>query len=163
MKLQNTWFEKVSYDQFAREWALLAEKAYKNVKLPERATKGSAGYDFVSPIDFDLKPGETIRFPTGIRCHMDEGVFLAIFPRSGLGFKYRLQLDNTVGIIDADYYYADNEGQIGMKLTNDSRDGKTVTIHAGDRIAQGVFIPFGITRDDEAGGERTGGFGSTGK
>ena len=85
------------------------ETTYKDLILPKRATIGSAGYDFKSPVDFTLKPKETIKMPTGIRCKMDEDVVLMIYPRSSLGFKYRLILDNTVGIIDSDYYNSDNE------------------------------------------------------
>lgn len=94
------------------------------LKLPERATKGSAGYDFVAPFDITLSPGQTAKIPTGIRVKMEPGWVLMIFPRSGLGFKYRLQLNNTVGIIDEDYFYSDNEGHIFIKLTNDSNEGK---------------------------------------
>ena len=94
---------------------------------------------------------------------MEDGWVLKIYPRSGLGFKYRLQLNNTVGIIDSDYYHASNEGHIFVKLTNDSNEGKTLTLAAGDAFAQGVFVEYGITFDDDADGERRGGFGSTGK
>ena len=86
---------------------------------------------------------------------------LLIFPRSGLGFKYRLQLNNTVGVIDSDYYFSGNEGHIFIKMTNDSNEGKTLTLQAGDCFAQGIFMPFGITADDDADGVRDGGFGST--
>ena len=79
----------------------------------------------------------------------------------GLGFKYRLQLNNTVGIIDSDYYYSDNEGHIFSKLTNDSREGKTVEISAGDGFMQGIFVEYGITLDDCVDNVRNGGFGST--
>ena len=94
---------------------------------------------------------------------IDEGWVLSLYPRSGLGFKYRLQLDNTVGIIDGDYYYSDNEGHIFAKITNDSRNEKTVEIPAGTGFMQGIFTEFGITVDDEADGVRNGGFGSTTK
>ena len=81
--------------------------------------------------------------------------------RSGLGFKYRLQLNNTVGIIDSDYFYSDNEGHIFVKLTNDSKENKTVIVEAGQGFVQGLFIPFGITEDDNVSALRNGGFGST--
>ena len=132
-----------------------------SIPLPVRATVGSAGYDFFSPVGFSLAPGESILIPTGIRVIMDEGWVLAIFPRSGLGFKYRLQLDNTVGIIDSDYAYSDNEGHILFRMTNDSRESKKLHIHAGDAIAQGVFLSFGITEDDQTTMPRNGGLGST--
>ena len=131
------------------------------MKLPKRATKGSAGYDFYSPLDFELRPGETIKIPTGIRAKMNSDYVLMIFPRSGLGFKYRLQLDNTTGIVDSDYYYSDNEGHIFLKLTNDSNEDKLLEVRAGQGIAQGIFLPFGITEDDDCNGIRNGGMGST--
>ena len=159
-------FEKVSFERFKNDSAeIMPEKAadivYSSLKLPRRATKGSAGYDFYTPFDIKLEPGESVKVPTGIRCSMDEGWVLKIYPRSGLGFKYRLQLNNTVGIIDSDYYYSDNEGHIMIKITNDSKDGKTVEIRAGEGFAQGIFVEYGITYDDEANEERNGGFGST--
>lgn len=134
---------------------------YESLALPERATKGSAGYDFLAPFAFRLSPGATIKIPTGIRVKMEDGWVLNIYPRSGLGFKYRLQLNNTVGIIDSDYYYSDNEGHIFIKLTNDSNEGKTVEVAKGSGFAQGIFLEYGITVDDAADGVRNGGFGST--
>lgn len=161
-------FEKVNFEQFFKDmmdtFGMLdntIEETYKNIKLPKRATTGSAGYDFYSPINFELKPGETIKIPTGIRCLMDENWVLQIYPRSGLGFKYRLQLDNTVGIIDSDYSNSDNEGHIFIKITNDSNEGKKVKVDAGSGFAQGIFLPYGITVDDDTDGIRNGGFGST--
>ncbi len=136
---------------------------YESLELPKRATKGSAGYDFYAPFAFALPPGSTIKIPTGIRAKIDENWVLKLYPRSGLGFKYRLQLNNTVGIIDSDYYYSDNEGHIFVKLTNDSNEGKTVEVAAGSGFAQGIFLEYGITVDDDADGIRNGGFGSTTK
>lgn len=136
------------------------ETTYKDLILPRRATTGSAGYDFKSPISFDLKPKETIKVPTGIRCKMNEDVVLMIFPRSSLGFKYRLTLDNTVGIIDSDYYNSDNEGHIFIKFTNLGE--KLLEIKKGDGIAQGIFLPYYLTTDDEVSNKRNGGIGSTG-
>lgn len=166
-------FEKTSFNQFRKGFIdafsmydgynEYIKHLYKAIKLPQRATKGSAGYDFYSPIDFTLKPGETIKIPTGIRAKMEDGWVLAIAPRSGLGFKYRLQLDNTIGIIDSDYYNSDNEGHIFVKLTNDSKTDKTVEVKTGQGICQGIFLPFGITIDDEVNEIRNGGFGSTTK
>ena len=137
------------------------ETAYEGIALPRRATAGSAGYDFCTPYALRLAPGESVTVPTGIRARIDEGWFLMIVPRSGLGFKYRLQLNNTVGVIDSDYYGAKNEGHIFIKLTNDSNEGRSLKVAAGEAFAQGIFTPFGITVDDEAEGVRTGGFGST--
>ncbi len=156
-------FEKVSYEQFAKDFGENSQEIYQEIKLPKRATKGSAGYDFFSPFDFSLKPGETIKVPTGIRAKMDEAWVLNVYPRSGLGFKFRLQLDNTVGIIDSDYYYSSNEGHIMIKITNNSLEGKIVEVKSGTAFAQGIFLEYGITVDDDAEGIRDGGFGSTTK
>lgn len=152
-------FEKVSWNEYSKNDNNLEN--YELIKLPIRATKGSAGYDFYAPFDFEVLPSQTVKIPTGIRVKISEGWFLGIVPRSSLGFKYRLQLDNTIGIIDSDYYNALNEGHIFIKLTNDSKENKIVKIVKGEAFAQGIFIPFGITTDDEAEKERIGGFGST--
>ncbi|MBR5613935.1 MAG: dUTP diphosphatase [Clostridia bacterium] len=160
-------FETVSLETFSIGWidafggSFGIYDTYNEIKLPRRATSGSAGYDFYAVKDFKLAPGETIKIPTGVRVKMEEGWVLKIYPRSGLGFKYRLQLDNTVGIIDSDYYYSDNEGHIMIKMTNNSLDGKTVSVRKGQAFAQGVFLEYGITVDDDATEVRNGGFGST--
>ena len=160
-------FEIVSFEQFKSAFDNKNEEEikliYDGLILPKRATKGSAGYDFFAPFDIVLKPGETIKVPTGIRVYIEENYVLKLYPRSGLGFKYRLQLNNTVGIIDSDYYYSDNEGHIFIKITNDSNEGKTVEIKAGEAFAQGIFLQFGITTDDDTTEVRNGGFGSTNK
>lgn len=162
-------FHKVSLEQFMNavreEFPEYSEgdirDIYESIQLPKRATKGSAGYDFFSPIVFSLKPGESVKVPTGIRAEMEEDWVLKLYPRSGLGFKYRLQLNNTVGIIDSDYFDSDNEGHIMAKITNDSREGKTLEIDAGMGFMQGIFLEYGITVDDDASDIRNGGFGST--
>lgn len=164
-------FEKVSLNRFIKDWIdtfgnngkEVITEIYKNIKLPKRATSGSAGYDFYTPIDITLLPGETVKIPTGIRVEMENNWVLKCYPRSGLGFKYRLQLNNTVGIIDSDYFYSDNEGHIFAKITNDSNEQKAVEIKAGEGFMQGIFVEYGITVDDDADGVRNGGFGSTGK
>lgn len=162
-KVSKELFVSAMLEDFKQYSAIDAETMYDTLKLPKRATKGSAGYDFYTPFPFQLKAGETIKIPTGIRCEMNEDWVLCIYPRSGLGFKFRLQLNNTVGIIDSDYFYSDNEGHIFIKITNDSREGKTVELKTGDGFAQGIFMPYGITVDDETDGIRNGGFGSTQK
>ncbi len=162
-------FEKVSYDRFYQDWIRTigpetdenCRRIYSGILLPRRATTGSAGYDFFLPAAVNLAPGETVNVPTGIRVRIAPGWLLAMFPRSGLGFRYRLQLNNTVGIIDADYYGSDNEGHIFAKITNDSNEGKTVSLEAGAGFLQGIFLPFGITEDDQVTAERNGGLGST--
>lgn len=158
-------FEKVSYNQYLEaiggDIDLFDE--YNDIIIPKRATMGSAGYDFFAPFTFTLNPNETIKIPTGIRVILDSDKFLAMYPRSGLGFKFRLQLDNTVGIIDSDYCNSDNEGHIFIKITNDGREGKSITINKGDGIAQGIITQFFKTDDDNSEGIRNGGFGSTTK
>ena len=133
-------FHKVSFEQFAegfkdtfgemKEGEL--KEIYQSIKLPKRATAGSAGYDFYTPIPIVLAPGKTVKIPT-----------------------------NTVGIIDSDYFYSDNEGHIFAKLTNDSNEGKTVELEAGSGFMQGIFVEYGITMDDDVTTVRNGGFGST--
>lgn len=163
-------FEKVSYEQFCEAMKEIFNTEYDNeiiklaydtLALPTRATSGSAGYDFKAPFSFTLAPGATLKVPTGIRVKIDEGWWLGCLPRSGLGFKYRMQLNNTMGVIDSDYYYSDNEGHIFAKITNDSNEGKELEIKAGDGFLQAIFIPYGITYSDSADGVRNGGMGST--
>jgi len=134
---------------------------YDGIILPRRATAGSAGYDFFAPYAFSLKSGETAKIATGVRVKIDNGWVLKIYPRSSLGFKYRLTLDNTVGIIDSDYYFADNEGHIFIKITNCG--DKDLTVEKGKAFAQGIFVEYGITVDDDCTAVRTGGIGSTDK
>ena len=162
-------FEKVSYaryeadflDCFPRLTCEDARSAYDALRLPRRATAGSAGYDFFAPVAFTLSSGEGIKIPTGIRACIAEGWVLTLYPRSGLGFRFRLQLDNTVGVIDSDYYGSDNEGHIFARLTCDARNGKSVSVPAGTGFMQGIFLPFGLCEGDDATQVRNGGFGST--
>ena len=163
-------FERVSLKQFETAWEKCfadtqeeIKNLYENIKLPVRATSGSAGYDFFSPITITLSPKQNILIPTGIRVKVENGWFLAIVPKSGLGFKYRLQVDNTIGIIDSDYYYSDNEGHIFIKITNDTNEDKVLELKAGASMCQGIFLPFGITQSDNATEMRNGGLGSTSK
>ena len=112
-------FEKVSKERFIKDCLAtfssdIFDKAhvsciYDDIKLPKMATSASASYELLSPNASSLDPRETILLPTGIRVKIEDGWVLKCYPRSGLGFKYRLQLNNTVGIIDSDYYGSDNE------------------------------------------------------
>ena len=176
-------FEKVSYEQFFEDFVKafnlsetrefedgtvetidlhpIVKNVYDSIKLPKRATMGSAGYDFFVPIDLDIVPNTTVKVPTGIRCKMKKNYVLQIYPRSGLGFKYRLQLDNTVGIIDSDYYNSDNEGHIFIKITNDTRESKTIELKQGDGFAQGIFNKYYLAKENRVNTKRNGGFGST--
>ena len=164
-------FEKVSEERFVSDLTDAfpeymkeqAKEIYLSLRLPERATKGSAGYDFYMPVPCGLKPGETVKIPTGVRVRMEEDWVLSLYPRSGLGFKYRLQLNNTVGIIDSDYYYSDNEGHIFAKLTNDSNEGKGAVPERGRRLhAGGSSFPTASRRTTTRRESENGGFGSTG-
>ncbi|MBQ8933724.1 MAG: deoxyuridine 5'-triphosphate nucleotidohydrolase [Lachnospiraceae bacterium] len=164
-------FQKVSLDRWKRDIQDIfggsisgeeAEKLWEQIRLPKRATAGSAGYDICTPVDICLKPGESMKIPTGIRAGMRQDYCLFIVPRSGLGSRYRFQLNNTTGVIDSDYFFSDNEGHIFVPMINDSREGKVLELKAGSAFVQGIFCPFGITEDDDAEGTRNGGFGSTG-
>lgn len=156
-------FYKVSFEQYNGTFNSDCDltKEYEDIKLPERATKGSAGYDFFAPFDFQLEVGETIKIPTGIKAQITDGQFLGILPRSGHGFKFRVQLDNTMGVIDSDYIESDNEGHIMIKITNDGHEGKRLEVKKGEGFAQGIFFNYNLTEDDIAEGIRNGGMGST--
>ena len=177
-------FEKVSFEQFKKDWIDCFPEyqgnntdirdIYNQIQLPKRATSGSAGCDFFSPTKLTIYPNGAqtaenpfkilsgvIKIPTGIRCCIENGWVLQIYPRSSLGFKYGIHLANTVGIIDSDYYNSDNEGHIFVKLINDSSIRNTIEIETGQAFCQGVFTPYGITYDDSTDGVRNGGFGST--
>lgn len=172
-------FEKVSFEQFKKDWLdtfghkfnddfdddeidNIVHNVYDVIKLPKRATSGSAGYDFFCPSNLTIPVGGTIKIPTGIRCKMENGWVLQCYPRSGHGFKYGIHLANTVGIVDEDYYGSDNEGHIFIKIVNDSSLAKTIDLKACDAFCQGIFVPYGITVDDDVTEIRNGGFGSTG-
>ena len=150
-------FEKVSKEQYEKDSDVLA---YDEIILPKRATRGSAGYDFFMPFNLVLAPKEEIKICTGIRCKIDEGWVLKIYPRSSLGFKYRMGLCNTVGIIDSDYYVnIDNDGHIMIQVLNFG--DSDVLIKKDERIAQGVFLKYLLADDDNTSESRLGGFGST--
>lgn len=163
-------FYKVSLEQYLKDvkddgpWTdevLTCE--YNGIELPKRATAGSAGFDFKCPMTVVLEPGESIKIPTGIRVKIEDGWCLLIMPRSSMGFKHGMRLANTVALIDADYYYSDNEGHIFIKVVNDSAFNKELVIEEGQAFAQGVFVPFGITMTDDVSAARNGGIGSTDK
>lgn len=160
-------FEKVSMEQFGKDCRALMfdypdsclEKIYNEITLPKRATSGSAGYDFITPFELVIHPGEKVLVPSGIRCHIENGYCMLGFVRSSMGIKKDISLSNGTIVLDGDYYNADNEGHIMISLRNVG--SKTFKCAAGDRIIQGVFLPIGITEDDQADGVRTGGIGST--
>ena len=153
-------FELISKEQTVKDFENIE---VGEIKLPKRSTKESAGYDVFAPFDINLSPGEDIKIPTGIRAYMQKGEVLLAFPRSGLGFKYYTRLANTLGVIDSDYYYSDNEGHIFIKLRNEG--DKALFIKQGDAFAQFIFMPFLLADGDnfDEGETRNGGFGSTGQ
>lgn len=157
-------FYKVSLEQYVKDNKTrdISIKEWEDIKIPCPATKNSAGHDFFSPYDFKLKPNETIKIATGIKVQLDDDKVLFIVPRSSLGFKYRLQLDNTIGVIDSDYYNNDgNEGHIFIKLTNDSNSDKTLEVKKGEAIAQGIIVQFFRADGQNIDTIREGGIGST--
>ena len=160
-------FLRVSQAQYAADQQLPEALPVSDIPLPRRATAGSAGYDFICPMDVALAPGEALTIPTGIRCEMQPGWVLMLFPRSSLGFKHQVRLANTVGVIDADYFHAANEGHIMVRLTNGQSpctvDSHAVSIAKGERFCQGVFLPHGLAEEETVLAGREGGFGSTGK
>ena len=135
--------------------------ADKNIRLPERKTAKSAGYDIEAAASVTLLPGKVTIVPTGLKAYMQSDEYLALFVRSGIAIKRGLMLVNGTGIIDADYYNnADNEGHIMVALYNTT--DAPVSIEKGDRVAQGIFLKYLTVDDDAASGVRVGGVGSTG-
>ena len=134
---------------------------YAKTPLPARATPGSAGYDFFLPHDVCIP--DTTQHPlvigSCVRAFIKRGWTLMLFPRSSLGMRHGMRIVNTVGIIDSDYYFAENGGHIMFKVQAD----EPFHMNAGERFAQGVFVPYGVTDFDRPlSHERVGGFGSTG-
>ena len=157
-------FEKVSLLQFKKDLRDClniegTDDIYNEITLPKRATKGSAGYDFVCPIDITIKQGEMLKIPSGIRCYIENSYVLNIYPRSSLGFKYQMMLANTTGIIDSDYYSAKNEGHIIIALVN--KGDKDIILKKGERFVQGIFFKFYMVDEEEVETKRIGGFGSS--
>ena len=153
--------------------------SYDDIQLPKRSTASSAGYDFFLPCSIHIdgcfynecsdygvtkkciNVNPTILIPTGIKCQIDPIWALFLYPRSSMGFKYGIQLANTVGVVDADYYNnPTNEGHIFIKLKNGNND--SVNFNAGDKFAQGIFMQYGTAIGDNVTATRTGGLGSTG-
>lgn len=145
-----------------RKFEIVSSFADQNPILPSRATEGSAGYDLSSLEDVVIEPKQIKLIPTGIKVSMPKDEALFVFPRSSLAIKRGLMMSNSVGVIDSDYYgNPDNEGHIMVPLMNTREE--SVTIKKGERIAQGIFMPYLKTSDDEAkASNRKGGFGSSG-
>ena len=139
-------FEKISFEEFKKD-ICDDKELYDSYELPYRSSSYTAGYDFVLINDVNMKPGEIVKIPTGIKAkfEMDEVLFLIV--RSGTGFKYNIRLVNQVGVIDADYYNnPDNEGHIYVKLQNES--DKELSFKKGDRLVQGIFMKYLTTDSD---------------
>ena len=135
-----------------------------DTKLPQRSTRHSAGYDIFIPCEVTILPHSfSPLIPLNIKVYMEPDEYFGIVIRSSLATtKGKLRISQGEAIIDADY--ADNpanDGNIGLLFRND--DDRPFTFHKGDRCAQGIFKKYLITDDDEAAGDRDGGFGSTGK
>lgn len=138
----------------------------KNINLPERKTKASAGYDIEAAEDTvvpSFKKGMTpTLIPTGVKAYMAEDEVLYLYNRSSNPKKKGLILANSVGVVDSDYYgNPDNDGHIMFAFFNIKDED--ITIKKGEAIGQGIFAKYLLTDDDKAQGERTGGFGSTDK
>lgn len=204
-EIDNIKFEKVSFKQFYEDFLNcnnISESSFKkdssseikfthnvkmiydNIKLPERKTEFSAGYDFSLPYDININNKTTVVIPTGIRCRMPEDIVLSIYTRSSYGIKYGITLSNSVAIIDSDYYNAKNEGHILIKIFRDSPYKKTnitvndngslsyhntriesareIKLNAGDGFVQGIFTKF-YTCGEHVTSKRTSGIGSTSK
>ena len=157
-------FYKVSYEQFKKDVEKFdneidTELIYKDLKLPSRSTKHSAGYDFVAPFTFKVEKNKKYIIPTGVKCEMSEDKVLLCFPRSSYGFKYGFRLLNTTGVIDSDYYNnTDNEGHIMLGFMTD----EDMMIIKGSKLFQAVITKFYTTEDDNSTEDRKGGIGSTG-
>lgn len=162
-----------------RGFEIVTKYADQGIELPQRATKGSAGYDLAAaktmiiPSIWKMALADNLKadnhilpstlVPTGVKAYMPENEYLMLVNRSSNPLKNNLSLPNAIGIIDSDYYNNENnEGEIFVQLINYGL--KDYTIQKGDRIAQGIFTPY-FTTDVEAEmlGNRTGGFGSSGK
>lgn len=155
-------FEKISWEQWQKDIGNDIDVYYAH-ELPRRETKYSAGYDFRSPIDFVLHPGEDKKIPTGIKIDMNEGEMFLLVVRSSMGYKWNVRMCNQIGVFEKDYYNnKTNEGHAMLRLQNHGTEDYVVKV--GDRIAQGIFTTF-LTVDNEepVEGERTGGLGSTNK
>lgn len=134
---------------------------YDEAIIPTRATYASAGYDFYAFRQYIIQPYMSEMVATGIKAKIPSNMVLLLFIRSSLSDK--LRLDNSVGVVDADYYNnRDNEGHIMGLIRNESKS--PVTIHEGMRFMQGVFVEYHTAKNDIVmNSDRIGGFGSTGK
>lgn len=163
-------FKKISFKQFKKDvndtsmYRAVDDnyfiELYEDIVIPKRSTADSAGHDICVSFDINLLPNDTLKVPTGIRCEMEEGWVMLVFPRSSMGIKKGLKILNTIPVIDRDYAYADNEGHIFICIKNSSNN--VMKLKKGDKIVQAVFVPFGVADNEKVVCKRTGGIGSTG-
>lgn len=140
-------FEKISFEQFSKD-VKKDRELYNNIKIPQRDSDSTAGYDICILNDIELKPNEVLKLPTGLKCFFEKDEVLLLIVRSSMGFKYNIRLCNQVGVIDADYYdNKDNEGHIWIRIQNEGE--KTVKFNSGEAIVQGIFLKYLTTRSDE--------------
>lgn len=145
-----------------RKFELISTNIYPVCRLPERNTKYSGGYDFYNPQRVVIKPNEIKYVKTGVKAEFPENEILVLANRSSNPKKKGLILANGIGIVDSDYYNnMDNEGEIAFAFMNITNED--VVLEEGEKLGQGIFIAYNITEDDNASGNRIGGFGSTGK
>ena len=140
-------FEKISFEQFKKDVEDNKE-LYNNIKIPQRDSDATAGYDICILNDIELKPNEILKLPTGLKCYFEKDEVLLLIVRSSMGFKYNIRLCNQVGVIDADYYNnKDNEGHIWIRIQNEGE--KTVKFTKGEALVQGIFLKYLTTKSDE--------------
>ena len=141
------------------------KRVEEDIKLPERSTLNSAGYDFFAIEDIIFNPKTITRVFTGIKCELMPNQVLLLANRSSNPSKKSLVLLNGIGVIDADYYgNMDNDGEIAFEFYNMSNN--LVKIKKGEKLGQGIILHFDKTEDDYVSNPykiRQGGFGSTDK
>lgn len=147
----------------SRGFEVVSDKFRKHegeIQLPYRGTSRAMAYDFYSPLDLVINPGEIGKVWTDVKAYMEDDECLVLNVRSSQGGK--VMLANTQGWIDADYYSnPGNDGNIGVFLKNIS--GEPYVIKKGDRVAQGAFFKFLVADNGNTNATRQGGFGSTNK
>lgn len=158
-----------------RGFEIISNYVDKGLNLPLRQTKSAAGYDFEAAEDIVIPTiwkkvwnkwfdNDTIRatlIPTGIKSYMGQDEYLQLSIRSGMALKSGLLLANGIGVVDADYYNNEsNEGHIMFAVYNFGFVDKKIS--KGERIGQGIFLPFLKADNDVVTNDRSGGFGSTG-
>ena len=140
-------FEKIGFKQFSKD-IKNDIRLYNDIKIPQRDSDYTAGYDIYLLEDIKLEKNEIKKIPTGLKCYFGKDEVLLLVVRSSMGFKYNIRLCNQVGVIDADYYNnEDNEGHIWLMVQNEG--DKSVEFKKGEAIAQGIFMKYLTTNSDE--------------